>query len=103
MPGVNQTIKKISDLRKKVEKDLSSLAGLCGSLKEEVDLKFRAELRHQNGDYKGLEDFYALVMMIKKDNQTVIGMLNLLKRLNNLSGFDVSEIQDNIELGNIFE
>jgi hypothetical protein len=106
MPDANQTIKKITGLKEKVKKDLANLLGLYDSLKGEVDRKFRKELKHQKGDYNGLEDFYALVMMIKKDSQTVSGASGLVKRLNDLSGFNISEIEEeveNVELEKIFD
>lgn len=103
MPDANQTIKKITALKEKIKKDLSGLSNLYGSLKNEIDKKFRDELTHQKGDYSGLEDFYALVMMIKKDTSTASGALNIVKRLNDISKFDVSDIEDNIELEKIFE
>lgn|SRR6056297_512059 len=103
MPETNQTIKKIDMLRGKVKKDIVNMLQLYGSLKDDLEGKFRSELRQQKGDYNGLEDFYALVMLLKKDSQTVSGIMNLFKRLNDLSKFNVSEIEDNIELEKIFE
>jgi len=103
MSDANGTIKKISSLREKIIKDVGALSGLYASLKNEIDKRFRDELGKQKGDYSGLEDFYALVMLIKKDANTSSGVSNLLKRFNDLSRFNVSEIEDNIELEKIFE
>jgi hypothetical protein len=103
MKSTNQSISKITFLKERIKKELATLTGLYLSLRDEIDSKFKEELRNQKGDYSGLEDFYALVMMIKKDANTSAGALNLIRRLNDVSDFNVSDIQDNIELEKIFE
>ena len=97
MADLNTSVTKVTALKEKIKKDVSTLISLYSDLKKEIDHKFKEELKLQKGDYNGLEDFYALVMMLKKDTQTSVGVLSLLKRLNDLSGFSISEIEDKIE------
>ena len=101
MADLNRVIKDITSLKKKIQKDLATLVGKYTELRKEVDDKFNSELAMQKGNYEGLEDFYALVMMTRKDTSSISGVLGLFKRLNDLSGFNISDIEDDIELREI--
>lgn len=101
MADLNRVIRDITALKKKIQKDLTTLVGKYTELRKDIDDKFNSELALQKGNYEGLEDFYALVMMARKDASSISGVLGLFKRLNDISDFDVSDIEDNMELREI--
>jgi len=103
MPDLDKIIKDIEAIRKPAILQVKKLNELYASLKEELDRKFKEEFIAQKGDLRGLEDFYSLVVAIKKDVMVIKGTANLIKKLNNLSEYNVSEEDfEEAELNEIF-
>jgi hypothetical protein len=94
MADLNNIKKQITDLTNKAQSDLSNLLDAYGSMQEDVETRFRTEQREQGGRMDGLEDFYSLNLLVKRNLQTVSNTVGMLKRLRDISGFDISEITD---------
>ena len=88
---LDKIIKDANKLRKKIAPDLKALDGLYSKLKEEIGDKFKEEFSFQKGDLRGLEDFYSLLMIVKKDTAMIRNVSNMFRRLNDLSDYNVSE------------
>lgn len=104
MADLDKIIKDIENLRTKVTPELEHLDKMYNTLKEEINDKFQEERRAQNGDLKGLEDFYSLLITIKRDTNVIRNVNGLFKRLNRLSDYKVSEeMIEESELSEIFQ
>jgi hypothetical protein len=108
MLDLDKILKDIEVIRKSILPQLKKLDNLYTKLKEELNDKFKEEYREQRGDLRGLEDFYSLLVAVKKDVMVVKGTTNLIKKLNNLSEYNVSEesieeAKEEAELEEIFD
>ena len=83
--------REVSELTRDVQKQLKELLGLYKSFQDEIEVRFREELREQEGELAGLEDFYGLNLYIRRNTQNVSSALTLLSRMKDISGFDISE------------
>jgi Skp family chaperone for outer membrane proteins len=91
MPNLENMRDEVSNLTKKVQREVRDLLGLYKSFQEEIEARFREELREQDGKMEGLEDFYGLNLLLKRNFQNVGNATTLLSRLKDFSGFDISE------------
>jgi hypothetical protein len=91
MSDPNYMRNEVSELTRKIQKQLKELLGMYKNFHDEIETRFREELREQEGELAGLEDFYGLSLSIKRNTQNVGNALTLMSRLKDLSGFDISE------------
>ena len=103
MADLDKIIKDTNKLRKKIIPDLKLLADMYSKLREEIGDKFKEEFTTQKGDLRGLEDFYSLLMTIKKDTAVIRNVNNVFRRLNDLSDYNISEEIEEKELNEIFD
>lgn len=91
MPDVNKIIADVTSIGKRSLKDLRTMVEAYEILVKEVDSTFKEEIRFQDGKSDGLEDFYALLVSIKKNKISIINAMTLIERLKNISDFNISE------------
>jgi hypothetical protein len=94
MPDLDYMGKNVIGLTKKIQKDLKELLGLYKKFQGEIETRFREELQEQNGKMDGLEDFYGLNLLLKRNFQNVGNSNTLMSRLKDFSGFDISETDE---------
>lgn len=82
---------EVCALTTKSKKDLAAIAKLYQSLSKEIEKRFREELREQHNRMDGLEDFYQLSLLVKKNAQFSVNVLGMLSKLSDISGYDISE------------
>lgn len=97
MPNPNRLRNEISNLTKKVSKDILLLAKHYKNLNKDIESRFRDEVREQNGKIDGLEDFYQLNMLIKRNAQIVSRTHSMLMKLHNIENFQIDIEKDEIE------
>ena len=68
-----------------------------------MEEKFREEVREQGGKMDGLEDFYRLNMVVKRNSQIISNTLGMINKVKDISGFNIEEITEDIENKNIKE
>ncbi len=91
MPDPNKMRDGIDTLSKKIKRDMGALAAQYGGLANEVNRRFRDELREQNGKMDGLEDFYQLTMLVKRNAQVANHVLGMMSKMTDISSYDISE------------
>jgi hypothetical protein len=79
----------LSDVKGKMHKILEIYA----ELESDVNNRFREEYSKNDGKIDGLEDFYMLRNVIRKNNIGLKNAFTILSRMQNLKGFDISEEQ----------
>jgi len=95
MSKVNNLMKEVSSSAKRVEKDLESFMKSYQSLSDLLKKKLREEMSY-TGSYEGLDIFNALNTTTLKNLNSVKNAYHLIKRLRDLSDFNVSEIEEEI-------
>ena len=98
MPDPNKMRNDVMSLADKINRDISSLTKKYKALATEVDKRFRDELRVQSGDMDGLDDFYRLMLIVKKNAQVSQQALFLMSKMVDISKFDISEEVDKRDL-----
>lgn len=102
MNDPNKIIQNITALKKRIDKDISQAITKYELLTNEMDIRFREELSYHNGSVKGLEDFFSLILTLKKNNSQIKNAGMILKRMKDISNFNVSEeVDSKKELENI--
>jgi esterase/lipase len=91
MPELNKMISDANEMRKNVLKNLQEYMTHYALLEKEVQNRFQDEYSHNNHKLNGLEDFHQLSYICKKNFGTVRSACNLMARMSDLSGFDISE------------
>lgn len=91
MADLNNTLNNIRDLRKKVLGDLASLLEMHAKAADDVQERYRMEYQQNGGSVEGLEDFYALNNIMRKNNFNIRNAHALVNRMMNTEGFDISE------------
>lgn len=91
MPDINKMISDANSMRKNALKNLEEYMAHYAALEKEVQSRFQEEYSHNNHKIAGLEDFHQLSYICKKNFGTVRSACNLLSRMSDLSGFDISE------------
>jgi len=91
MSDVNKMISDVNMLRKGVLKQLQEYMSVYATLEKEVQNRFHDEYRHNNHKVAGLEDFHQLSYICRKNLDTIKSACNLVARVSDLSGFDISE------------
>jgi hypothetical protein len=64
---------------------------MYGSLESEVGLRFREEHSKNAGRMEGLEDFYMLNQIVKKNLISVKQAYSIVHRMKDISGYDITE------------
>lgn len=96
MPNINDKVVKVKNLKKKILKDSENLLQVYGDLSKEINSRFREEFR-EKGSMSGLEDFYMLNNIMKKNLNSVKNICALMKRMQNIGDYEISEIEEKIE------
>lgn len=91
MPDPNKMRDNISALLRKLRRDAGNLSAQYNNLSDEVQKRFRDELREQKGSMDGLEDFYQLSVLVKRNAQISGNVLGMLSKLSDISSFDITE------------
>lgn len=91
MSDINKMISDANMLRKNALKNLQEYMAVYADLEKEVQSRFQDEFRHNNHKVAGLEDFHQLSYLCKKNLSTIKSACNLIARVSDLSGFDISE------------
>lgn len=91
MSDINKMISDANTMRKKLLKDCHEFAMTYASLEKEVGNRFQDELRHNNHKLSGLEDFHQLAYICKKNLGVIKSAMNLIGKMPDLSGFEISE------------
>lgn len=94
MPDPNKMRDGINSLSKKIKRDVGALAAQYGDFANEVNRRFREELREQKGKMDGLEDFYQLTMLVKRNAQVANHVLGMMSKMTDVSSYDISEETD---------
>lgn len=87
----NDLIRDISNIRKRMLKDFDSMVRKYAELTDDMNHRFKDELSFQKGNIHGLEDFFSLVMVLKKNNSQIQNSASLFKRMKDISTFNISE------------
>ncbi|MBD3261444.1 MAG: hypothetical protein GF334_07150 [Candidatus Altiarchaeales archaeon] len=101
MPNLNERKNEINERRRKILKDLQDLSSMSGKLSDDFDARFREEYR-ETGGLEGLEDFYTLNQVLKKNAQSAKSAYAILKRMRDMTNYDINEEED-VDLKEIFE
>lgn len=91
MPNPNKMRDSISTITHKIRKDMGTLSAQYHDLSGEINKRFREELREQKGSMDGLEDFYQLSVLVKRNAQVANHMLGMLSKLTDISGYNITE------------
>lgn len=91
MSGLSQMFKDAAAMRKRTEKDLMAMLALYTEFSGEVDKRFREEYSDNGGKMAGLEDFFALNNLLKRNLASVKNSFGSLKMVKPLDAFEVSE------------
>lgn len=103
MADINKTMKSISTIRGKIVKDLIKMVGMYEEVSSDVQKRFNDEFK-TTGSMNGLEDFYMLNQILKKNAISTKNSLTLLNKMRDISGFNVTEEEvDEEALEEIFE
>jgi hypothetical protein len=92
--NINRSKKEVTDLTVKTQKDLAILMNAYDRFQSDIEERFREEMREQDGKIDGLEDFYSLNMIVKRNAQMISNSLGMLKRLKDISEFNIEEMTD---------
>lgn len=98
MADMNKTRDDITNILKKIKRDMSTLCGLYDNLSNEIEKSFREELGEQKGSIEGLEDFYQLTISIKRNAMIVKNSAGLLNKMKNISNYNITEETEHEEL-----
>lgn len=105
MADLNNIKNEVTAATKKVLEDLKALTWKYAEFQKEIESKFRDELRSQNGKIDGLDDFYSLNLIVKRNSQNVNNAFSIVSKLKDVSSFNIDEISeaDNKKLEEIFK
>jgi len=91
MADLNKITKDATALRGKILKDLDTLIKVYGEFEGSVTDRFRDEYSKNAGSLNGLEDFYMLNSVVRKNHIAVKNAYALLKRMRDIDGYEISE------------
>jgi hypothetical protein len=91
MADLNHITRDATVLRGKILKDLDTLIKMYGEFEGSVTDRFRNEYERNAGSTNGLEDFYMLNNIVKKNHIAVKNAHALLKRMRDVEGFEITE------------
>ena len=100
MADANNRLKAVSSKAKQVQKDMDSLTKQYSELADLLKKKMREEVGI-NGSFEGLDTFNALINSVSKNLGSVRNALYLMRKLKDLSVFNVSEIEEEVINGDI--
>ena len=103
MPNLDKIKKDASVLSEKVKEAIKVLLTTYSQFQTSLEEKFREEVREQGGKMDGLEDFYRLNMVVKRNSQIISTTLGMFNKIKDVSGFDIEEISEEIDNKNIKE
>jgi hypothetical protein len=103
MSNLDKIKKDASSLSEKVKESIKVLLTTYSQFQISLEEKFREEVREQGGKMEGLEDFYRLNMLVKRNSQIISNALGMINKVKDVSGFDIEEITDTVENNKIKE
>lgn len=94
---INKAFKDISIKHKKIFKDMEDILKNYINLESELNSRFKTEYSRNNNKIDGLEDFYSLKALVRKNVMLNKSAFGLLSKIRDMSGFDISEeeVSDN--------
>ena len=90
-------IKKDASTVSKVQESIKVLLTTYSQFQTSLEEKFREEVREQSGKMDGLEDFYRLNMVVKRNSQIISNTLGMINKVKDISDFNIEEISDEID------
>ena len=100
---IGKSLQEVSAKHKKILSDLEEYTGIYNKVSAEINQRFRDELSKM-GSSSGLEDFYTLNTLLKKNAMNIKNACLLVKRMKDVSGYNISEEQiEEKQLEKIFE
>lgn len=94
MSDLNNIKDEVTVATKKVLEDLKVLSRKYLEFQKEIESKFRDELRGQNGKIDGLDDFYSLNLIVKRNSQNISNAFSIVSKLKDVSSFNIDEISE---------
>lgn len=94
MSDLNNIKDEVSVATKKVLEGLKVLSRKYVEFQKEIESKFRDELRGQNGKIDGLDDFYSLNLIVKRNSQNISNAFSIISKLRDVSSFNIDEISE---------
>ena len=91
MANLDKMKNDIASLTEKVNKDVQRLLGTYSDLNTRLQLDLKEEFIRNSGNLEGLEDFQSLANMVKRNRQSVANMASLMRRMKNISEFNISQ------------
>lgn len=91
MSDVNKAIAALSAKKKKILKDLEEMAGAYGKLEADMRRRYKDEISYNKGSTEGLEDFYMLNALIRRNGMAVKNAAGLIGKMKDMSGYEISE------------
>lgn len=91
MSDLTQMFKDAAAMRKRAEKELAAMLALYVEFSGEVDKRFQEEYSDNGGKMEGLEDFFALKNLLKRNLATLKHSFGSLKMIKPLDAFEISE------------
>jgi len=93
MADLNRMSSEATDILSDVKGKMHKILEIYAELESDVNNRFRDEYTKNDGKIDGLEDFYMLRNVIRKNNIGLKNAFTILSRMQNLKGFDISEEQ----------
>jgi len=93
MSDINKMVSDVATLKKKIEKDLSSFMSMYAKMVGELDSRLKDELR-ESGSGDGLEDFYALTNIAKRNLMYARNVAAGFNKIKNIDKFEITEIEE---------
>jgi len=93
MADLNRMSSEATDILSDVKGKMHKILEIYAELESDVNNRFREEYSKNDGKIDGLEDFYMLRNVIRKNNIGLKNAFTILSRMQNLKGFDISEEQ----------
>ena len=91
MADLNKIASDITGARQRILKEMNDLLRMYREFEGTVSSRFSSEYRSNDGSIAGLEDFYILKNIVRKNNVAVKNAHSILSRMQDVSGFDISE------------
>jgi hypothetical protein len=91
MADLNRIASDITNARQRILKEMGDLLSMYRELDSSITSRFNTEYRANDGSLTGLEDFYILKNIVRKNNVAVKNAHAILSRMQDVAGFDISE------------
>lgn len=100
MSKLNNSMRNVVSLTDKACQDMAALTKEYQALSDDIKTKLKEEVAYL-GSFDGLEVFNNLNRTVQRNLGSIKNAYYLLKRMRDISGFDVSEIEEEIINGDI--